>query len=304
MKQRNQNLRAWTALFAIYFIWGTTYLAGAFALSGFPPFTISAIRYLAAGLLLSLVLGIKEISFPQRKYWRVLAVSGILMLCGGSGLVIVGEQYISSGSAAVIMATEPLFFILLDRSRWREYFSNKRLIAGLVTGFAGLAFFTYFSPAGHPPVEPRPVLGTLITLISAVCWVVGALYAKRKVPAGAGNLSNSAIQLLAAGLFAALVAGIKGEWAGLNLQAIPFKAWAGIAYLVVMGSLVAFLAFNWLITVKPPAVVSTHTYVNPAVAILMGWLLAAEPVNALQLIALAVVLTGVLLSQSRRNAAT
>ncbi|MBA4167935.1 MAG: EamA family transporter, partial [Chitinophagaceae bacterium] len=113
----------------------------------------------------------------------------------------------------------------------------------------------------------------------------------------AGNLANSTVQLLSAGILSAIVAGFTGEWPALFTTGIPATAWAGLAYLIIMGSLVAYLSFNWLITVQPPAIVSTHTYVNPVIAVAMGWLLVSEPVSGRQLAALGVVLIGVLMTQ-------
>ncbi|OOQ60418.1 EamA family transporter [Mucilaginibacter pedocola] len=300
MQNNGRNWLAALALFAIYFIWGTTYLAGAYALAGLKPFTISALRYLSAGVLLCAWLWWKGIGWPERKHLGVLAVSGILMLSGGSGLVIVGEQYIPSGAAAVIMAAEPLFFILLDRARWGTYVRNRYLLAGLAIGFAGLALFTHFSPVADTPVASKPLLGTMITVLSAVCWVAGALYMNSKVPKSKGNLANSAVQLLAAGVFSGSIAGFSGEYQQFSIISVPANAWMGVAYLTVMGSLVAFISFNWLITVKPPAVVSTHTYVNPVIAVLMGWLLAGDQVSSGQLGALALILTGVLITQKKQ----
>lgn len=289
------------AFISIYFVWGTTYLAIAYALKGFKPFTISAFRYLIAGTILSCWIFFKKQGWPKGKDMRILIISGILMLSGGSGLVVVGEQYISSGFAAVIVATEPLFFVLFDHRRWTIYFSNRWIIAGLVIGFAGIAVFAYFAPAGSNPTHKHPILGVLITLLSAMSWVVGGLYANHNLSTRSGNTVNSAVQLLAAGLFSALIAGCTGEWFTFSVKAIPAGAWGGLLYLIVMGSLVAYISFNWLITVLPPAIVSTHTYVNPIVAILMGWLLVREPIAHMQIIALIIVLTGVVITQMNKQ---
>jgi len=296
---------SWLALLlaftGIYFVWGTSYLAIVYALKAIKPFTISALRYLAAGLILTAWVYFKKQRWPGWHDRRVLIISGILMLSGGSGLVVVGEQYISSGFAAVIMATEPLFFVLFDRQRWPMYFSGKWIIVGLLLGFAGIALFAYFAPSGATAVRSNPVAGTLITLFSAMCWVTGALYANRKLSSGTGNLVNSAVQLLAAGVFSGAIAGLKGEWPALLTTAIPASAWAGLFYLVIMGSLVAYLSFNWLMTVQPPAIVSTHTYVNPVIAVLVGWLFASEQISLPQLISLAIVLAGVMITQFNKQ---
>ena len=293
--------RLWLVLafVAIYFVWGTTYLANLYALKAIPPFTISALRYLIAGLLLAILAYSKSQVFPRGKEIRDLAISGILMLVGGSGLVVVAEQYITSGSAAVIVATEPLWFVLLDSPRWKLYFSDKKIIAGLLIGFAGIVLFAQFTPANTPYENQvtNQFLGTAIVLTGTVLWVIGTLFASRRIKPGSYSLWHTTIQLVAAGFFAAFIALINGEWSTFILQAVPLQAWGGLAFLIVFGSLIAYLAFAWLVTVQPPAIVSTHTYVNPLIAVLIGWLAAGEQVTGLQVVALAVVLTGVVLTQ-------
>ncbi|GAB3804586.1 EamA family transporter [Spirosoma humi] len=293
------------AFIAIYFVWGTTYLANLFALKAIPPFIISALRYLIASQLLAVLAFGKKQIFPQGKEIRDLAISGILMLVGGSGLVVVAEQYISSGSAAVIVATEPLWFVLLDYPRWKLYFRDKKIIAGLLTGFVGIVLFAQFSPAStpHEGQSANQLLGTVIVLAGAVLWVSGTLFASRRIKTGSYSLWHTTIQLVAAGVFSAFIALVNGEWNGFEWQAVSQQAWGGLAFLILFGSLIAYLAFAWLVTVQPPAIVSTHTYINPLIAVLIGWLVADEPVAGLQLIALVVVLTGVVLTQLSKTRA-
>ncbi|MBO0938430.1 EamA family transporter [Fibrella sp. HMF5335] len=287
------------AFFAVYFVWGTTYLANLYALKAIPPFVISALRYLVAGLLLALLAYSKGHAWPQKEEIRDLAISGILMLVGGSGLVVVAEQYITSGSAAVIVATEPLWFVLLDQPRWKLYFSNGKIIAGLLIGFVGVVLFAQMAPANSPHQDQstNQFLGTVIVLVGAILWVSGTLFAARRIKPGRYNLWHTTIQLGAAGLFATFLALANGEWNRFAWLAVPLPAWGGLAFLILFGSLIAYLAFAWLVTVQPPAIVSTHTYINPLIAVLIGWLAAGEEVTGLQVVALTVVLTGVVLTQ-------
>ncbi len=293
------------AFTAIYFVWGTTYLANLYALKAIPPFIISALRYLVAGVLLAALAYSKHQAFPSGKQIRDLAISGILMLVGGSGLVVVAEQYISSGSAAVIVATEPLWFVLLDQPRWKFYFGEKKIITGLLLGFAGIILFVQLTPASttHQDQSADQVLGMVIVLVGTVLWVIGTLFASRRIKPGSYTLWHTTVQLVAAGLFSAFVAGINGEWNAFEWQAVLLSSWGGLAFLIVFGSLIAYLAFGWLVTVQPPALVSTHTYVNPLVAVLVGWLAAGELVSGLQILALGIVLTGVLLTQLSQSRA-
>ena len=287
------------AFTAIYFVWGTTYLANLFALQGIPPFIISCFRYLGAALFIGIWIKFKKLPLPRRGSLKVLCISGIVMLVGGSGLIVFAEQYLKSGYAAALVATEPLWFVLLDKKRWRYYFSNRLVLAGLVLGFSGITLFACFAPAGSAADGnlTHLIAGTLIVLTSAILWVCGTLYADRNIPAGSSNVTNTGVQLVAAGVAAGVIALAKGEWSTFSFGAVSFAAWAGWLYLLIMGSLVAFLAFMWLVTVQPPAIVSTHTFVNPVVAIAMGWLIAGEQVTCRQVIALIITFAGVILAQ-------
>jgi len=284
------------AFLAIYIVWGTTYLAIAFGLQGFPPFVLTALRCVVAGvLLLAWCLACGE-KLPGRAAMGNSAVSGILMLVGGTGLVTWAEQYVNSGYAAIIMATEPFFFVLLDRKRWSSYFSNKWVLFGLLIGFAGILLFFHYT-GERPQVSTDTVMvltGNGVLLLGAILWVVGSLYARNKLDHSHSNTLTTGLQLLAAGLFSALTAACTGEWTQFSFARVPAAAWGGLLYLVVMGSLVAYMAFTWLITIRPPALVSTHTYVNPVVAVLIGWAFANEHISLLQVLALLVILLGVL----------
>jgi len=285
------------AFIAIYFIWGTTYLANLFGLESITPFVLSSLRYLVAGLLLlTWVIG-KRLVWPDLYGLKVLSVSGILMLVGGSGLVVFAEQYINSGYAAVIVASEPFWFVLLDKKHWKFYFNNRNILLGLFLGFSGIVLFSYFSPESGIAGTSDKLIGTSILLVSAVLWVMGTLYANKRMRTGTSNITNSAIQLLAAGIFSALIALCLGEWKQFTVHDVSPKAWFGLIFLIVMGSMVAYMAFTWLVTVQPPAVVSTHTYVNPMVAVFIGWLIADERIAPHQIYAFVLVLGGVLLTQ-------
>lgn len=286
------------AYLAIYVVWGTTYLANLYALEGFRAFQMSGFRFITAGIILLLLSPVKQLGWPSLRELKVLSISGILMLVGGSGLVAYSQEYISSGYAAVLVATEPLWFILLDKTSWRQYFSNFYVILGILVGFAGIILFIWYTPGDNNiELQGPSVNGTVIALLSSVLWVMGALFAKRNIPARKDTGFRTAIQLFTAGLFAFLLATFRGEWVNFSLTQITFNAWAGMLYLIVFGSIITYVAFNWLITVQPPALVSTHTYVNPIVAMFVGWLVVGESVNFMQLLALFVVLTGIMLAQ-------
>ena len=298
------RFRLAAAFFAIYFIWGTTYLAALVGLEGMKPFVLSALRYLIAGTLMASWIFYRGIKWPRGKNVTVLLISGCLMLVGGSGLVVYGEQYINSGYAAVVVATEPLWFVLFDRKRWGFYFSSKQIIAGLLLGFAGVALFAVLSGSNVELRAGGLLPGTLIVLVSAMLWVGGTLYAARISGSGSPQVTSTCIQLLGGGLFAALIALLLGEWGEFHPEAISTRVWVALGFMVVFGSIIAYASFNWLVTVRPPAVVSTHTYVNPVVAIVVGWAFAGESLSAGQIAALSVVLAGVILTQTAKQKMT
>jgi len=292
------------AFIAIYFIWGTTYLANIFGLKDMKPFVLSTLRYSAAAIILLVWCLVKRLSFPTGRQLKALIISGLLMLCGGAGFVVIGEQYINSGHTAVVIATEPLLFLLMDKKGWRSNFSNKWMLSGLLLGFAGIFLFSRFTADPHAPAGSTMELikGTVLVLMSTIFWVSGTLYArKHKTGEGAGAV-DAAVQHLAAAIACGVIAFSLGEWRSFTPSDISSTAWGALAFLVVMGSLVAFIAFSWLMKIKTPALVSTHTYVNPVVAVIIGCLVAKEQISALQITALMMVLTGVVLTSMKKTA--
>ena len=288
------------AYLAIYVIWGTTYLAVLWGLDGMEPFVLSTLRYSIAGVLLLGWAMLRKQQWPDFRVIKISMISGTLMLVGGSGLVVVAETYIGSGHAAVVIATEPLWFLLLDRRRWLAYFSNKFVVTGLFLGFLGVALFSHLAPDSHSQDDNSTLLGTLITLAGSVLWVLGTLYADRhpevrKHP----HTLITGIQLAGSGIVCAFISLLLGDWNEFSFETITTQAWGGLIFLIVMGSIVAYAAFMWLITVQPPALVSTHTYVNPIVAVVAGALLAKEEITSLQSVSLLIVLVGVILTRKR-----
>lgn len=284
------------AFVAIYIIWGTTYIGIAFGLDGFPPFIFCAFRFFVAGLLLFLYSRARNYKVPPTKIMLMSSVSGTIALVGGSGLVTWAEQYVGPGHAATIIAAEPFMFILFERRMWNYYFSQKAVIAGLLLGFAGLLLF---SSASIPEsgTQDMQLAGNLVLLLSAVLWVLGSLLGKKINTKAYSNTLITSIQLMAAGIFSAFLALVTGEWERFSFSGISVASWSGLVYMITMGSMVAFLAFTWLMTIRPPALVSTHTYVNPVVAVFTGWLLTGETFSYMQIIGLAVILLGVLLTK-------
>lgn len=296
---RPSRLLIISAFLAIYIIWGTTYLAIRFGLLGMPPFVLNSLRYGLAAIIMFSWCGVRKLKLPNKQNTKVLIISGLLMLVGGTGLVVTGEQYINSGATATIIATEPLMFLLLDRKNYKAY--SPAVFIGMVLGFTGIYIFSHFASTNTDALTigtANIVKGTILVLVSALFWVLGTLFLSRQRDNDAAPLANAAWQHTAGAIGCISIGIFRGDWASFHPSAVPAAAWGGLAWLLVMGTLVAFLAFMFLVRVQPPAIVSTHTYINPIVAVIAGWLFAGESIGGPQLIALGMVLLGVLLVQT------
>jgi drug/metabolite transporter (DMT)-like permease len=219
-------------------------------------------------------------------------VSGFLLLCGGNGILIWAEQYVPSSLAAVLLASGPIWFVLLDRRQWGVNFRSRSTLVGLVVGFIGVLLL--FLERLRGPVSGKGTFALLILIVGSISWAAGSLYSKYR-SAPVSNSVNAGWQMLLAGLVFLPASGISGEWAGFHFREVPLSSWLAVAYLVTMGSLAGFSAFVWLLQVRPATQVSTHAYVNPVVAVLLGVFFAGESLSSMQLLGLAVILTSVLL---------
>lgn len=262
-------------------------------MEGFPPFILVSMRYVVAGILMLGYCLFKREQFPEWKAFNRQAISGILMLVGGTGMVAWAEQYITSGQVAVLIAAQPLWFLLLDKANWRKYFSDRFIISGLLIGFLGIILFINMGEK-ETKESSMKLVAMVGVQIGAMLWVIGSLITKKHK----GNSTvtmNSSIQLIAASVFSALIALFAGEYSSFSFAPVPLNAWLGIAFLITFGSLVAYLAYIWLLGHVAPALISTYTYVNPVVAVILGWALADEKLHGGQFIGLAVILIGILL---------
>lgn len=291
------TLQLLLAFASIYIIWGSTFYAISVALKGFPPFVLSGFRFLIAGLILFLWQRSQGQTSNSLDNWKKNAIVGILILTGGTGLVAWGEQYVTSTEAAIAIATGPFWFITFDKKNWKNYFSNLPIVAGLVIGFIGLILFLKGSISATNP-DGNTVLRIIafgVLALSSISWVIGSLYSKNN-PASQSSFMNSAQQLIAAGFASILIASFKGEWSSFHIATVSLASWLGLSFLIFFGSIVAYLSYIWLLQVKEPVLVSTHTYINPIVAVLVGWIIASEQIQASQLLGLFVILFGVLLT--------
>ncbi len=300
------NNKGWLVPIAfanIYILWGLTFIAISFGLNGFPPFILSGFRFITAGLLLFGYLRARGERANSFVNWRKNAITGILILTGGTGLVGWGEQFVSASEAAIAIATGPFWFIAIDRKNWKKYFTDTWIPIGLLLGFTGLILFLSASVSPDSvhsnTVASDRIIAFVVLALSSIAWVLGSLYSKNN-PSSHSTFMNISQQLISAGVVALLIALFKNEWSKFSLSAIPQSAWTGLIYLIFFGSILAYLSYIWLLSVKPAALVSTHTYINPIVTVLAGIFAGNEMINGQQLIGLFVILTGVLLTNATR----
>ena len=281
------------AFAAIYIIWGSTYLGILVAIESIPPFLMAGTRFLAAGGLLLAWALIKGEKLPDRLSLGRIALSGLLMLFLGNGAVVWVEQYLPSGLAAIIVATVPLWFVILDKGQWHFYFSNWQIIVGLLIGFGGVILLFAGKAAGDLFTDRMKFISLLVLIGGTVTWTIGTLYSKYTKMNGS-TVMKVAIQMITAGICFFPLGMIFNEQESFRFSAITGRSLLALAYLVFMGSIVAYLAYMWLLSVKPASLVGTYAYVNPVVAVFLGWLIASETVSTQQAIGLGVIIAGLM----------
>jgi drug/metabolite transporter (DMT)-like permease len=281
------------AYFVIYVIWGTTFLGVQLSLKSFPPFLLSALRLLLAGLALTLFCLVRKESFPPFNELIKHAICGLIIFIGGIVAVVWAQQFISSSLASTIITT-PFWFVILDRKQWKFYFSNKWIPTGLMLGLLGVILLMSFKTGrSGSELEMMQMLAIIVIVTGSLMWAGTSLYLKYKTSTTTVYVST-AIQLLSAGTLTFLISYFSGEFESFSLEQVRLDSALTLLYLSLVSSLLGFLCFMWLIKVQPPAIVSTYSYVNPLIATLLGWALANENISIVQLLALLVILIGVL----------
>ena len=288
------------AYLAVCVIWGSTYLAISLAVKTIPPLLMVGIRFTTAGaILLGWCLARGE-QLPPLKTFGQSAVTGLLLLFVGNGGVSWAELHVSSGLAAIIVATLALWMVVLDKPHWKESFSSPRVILGLLIGFAGVVFLvTAGGQALNFSVHNKAQLLSLgVLTLACICWAWGSLYSKRNPVPGSTFIKGS-LQMLSAGVSLLLVSAIIGDWTHISWSQVSPRSWGGLIYLITFGSLGGYLSYIYVLGVWPAARVGTYAYVNPVVAVFLGWAIASEPLSLGQFAGLAIILSGVMLVNSK-----
>jgi drug/metabolite transporter (DMT)-like permease len=290
-------LSIWAAMIAVYIVWGSTYLAIHFSIQTIPPFLMAGIRFLIAGAILYAWRRLSGDRPATPRHWRSSAIVGLFLLLGGNGGVVWAEQRVPSGIAALMVASAPLWMVLIDALLHRGKAGYQRpgwiSILGVVLGFVGIAVLV--SPSDltglHGQVDPA---GAAVLTLSAFFWASGSLYS-RSAELPASPLLGTSMEMLCGGAALLLVGTVTGEWAAFHPAAFSTQSLLGLVYLILFGSLVGYSAYTWLLRVAPTTLVSTYAYVNPIVAIFIGNLLASEPLTLRVLVAALVIVGAVAL---------
>lgn len=289
---RNTSMGIIVALGIVYILWGSTYLGIKFAIKSIPPFIMCGIRFLIAGALLYAWARFRGEAKPTRRQWWSATFIGGLLLLGGNGLLSWAEQYVSSGIAALIVATTPIWLVLLDWLWLKNARPNKMIFAGLFFGFIGIVLLA--GQGGENEAYAIDTMGVIAILFAAFFWAIGSLYSKKADLPGNALLSVG-MQMFAGGLLLTAVGFIGGEWQAFSFSQVTAKSWAALAYLIVFGAMIGFTCYLWLLKNAPAELVATYAYVNPVVAVFLGWALASEPITMQTLIASGVIIFSVVL---------
>lgn len=260
------------AFATIYLIWGSTYLAIRIGVRTLPPFLMAGSRFLLAGAALFAVLRATGVAPPTAAQWIHAIVAGVLMLAVGNGMVSWAEQGVPSNLAALLIAAVPIYVALLEWARPGGRHPHRRETFGVVIGCLGMALLAI---PGHGAARGPTLLGIGAVLLSGLAWAAGTLYARYR-PRHPHTLMVSAQQMIAGGITLLLVAGAHGENLQTTVRALTWSGALAFIYLTLFGSLVAFSAYGWLVTVSTPMRLSTTAFVNPVVAVVLGWTLLGE----------------------------
>lgn len=285
-----KRLHILLAFATIYLVWGSTYLGIRVAVSAIPPFFMAGMRFTAAGALLYGYLRLRGVSPPTALQWRQQAVGGLFALIGGNALTSWAEQTVPSGLTSLVIGGSPLILVLLERVRPGSPRPTAGLLCGIAVGLAGL--FLLLGPGAFPngARPPWPSVGALIC--ATVCWWTGSLYTKHVGPGGNG-LMLAAAQMLAGAAGMILIGLALGELGRFHPALVPARAWWALIYLTIAGSIIAFPVYLWLLRHSPPSRVATYAYVNPLIAVILGWALLGEPLTPRIAVSTAIIIAAV-----------
>jgi drug/metabolite transporter (DMT)-like permease len=283
------------AFAAIYLVWGSTYLGMAIAIETMPPFLMAAVRFLIAGALLIAVRRWLGDALPDRRQWGSAAIVGSLLFLGGNGAVAWAQHWVPSGIAALLITTTPFWMTILPWLAGRSPRPSVLVLGGIALGLVGVALLIGMPTTGQGEAPTmQMVVGSLAIVAAALSWAIGSLWSKHLPMPGTPWMSAGA-QMVCGAVGLAVASLVSGEPGRLDLAAVSLRSWLALAYLILIGAIVGFSAYVYLLRHTSMAKVSTYAFVNPVVAVVLGWLVLDEPLGARTLIAGALIVIAVML---------
>ena len=279
------------AFATVYVVWGSTYLAIRYAVETLPPFLMAGVRFLLAGAILALWAYWRDGARATATNWRAASIAGAFLLLGGNGMVVWAEQRVPSGLAALLVATLPFWMVIVTWAKPGGRAPKVGVAAGILLGIAGLVLLVGPSSISGQAVDHT---GAVVLTLASLSWAIGSLYS-RTAPLPKNAILATGLEMIAGGVLLILLGTATGEWSRLDVSHASSASIVSFFYLVIFGSLLAFTAFAWLIRVSTPARVSTYAFVNPVVAVFLGWAVAHEPVTKTTVIATVIIVAAVAL---------
>ncbi|HEX2723502.1 MAG TPA: EamA family transporter [Gemmatimonadaceae bacterium] len=293
---------------AIYTVWGSTYLFIRFTIETIPPFLMGGTRFMLAGAALYLWSRTRSGEKPARRHWLTAVIVGACLVLGGNGAVVWSEQFVPSGMAALLVAILPFWMALIDWIRPKGTKPGAAVTIGLILGLIGLVVLIGPS-ALHPSAQSAEAAragngvvlkGAIILMLGSLSWAAGSIYSLHN-PLPKSAFLATGMEMLAGGALLLVASLVRGELSHFNPADVSAKSLAGFVYLTTVGSLVGFTAYIWLLGHQPPSRVSTYAYVNPVVAVFLGWAFAGEPLSVRTAIAAAIIIGAVALITTARS---
>jgi drug/metabolite transporter (DMT)-like permease len=292
------------AFASIYLVWGSTYLAIRYAIETIPPFMMGGIRFLVSGAMLYAWARYRGAPKPTRLHWRNALIAGGFLLLGGNGAVVWAEQFVPSGLTALLVSILPFWLVIIEWLRPTRRRPSTVVVVGLVLGFIGIIVLVGpGNVGGHGDIRP---LGALVLILGSLSWAIGSFWS-RDASLPSSGLLTTGMEMLGGGALLLIVGAISGELSRFDIRDVSRVSTIGLLYLITFGSLIGFTSYIWLLDKVSPARLGTYAYVNPVVAVLLGWAIAGERLSIRTGIAAAIVICAVALittSQSTTAAQT
>ena len=289
------------AFASIYLVWGSTYLAIMYAVETIPPFIMGRARFLISGTMLYAWARYKGGPKPTRLHWRNAVIAGAFLLLGGNGAVVWAEQYVPSGLTALLVSILPFWLVIIEWARPPRRRPSGLVIAGLVLGFIGI--IVLIGPGNLGGDGDVPLLGALVLILGSLSWAIGSFWS-RDASLPESGLLTTGMEMLGGGALLLIVGVLSGELGQFDAHNVSKASAIGLLYLITFGSLIGFTSYIWLLDKVSPARLGTYAYVNPIVAVLLGWAIAGESLTIRTGVAAAIVICAVALITSARSSAT